>query len=124
MADFPDFVVTLSFDKADEERITVAFTIALAALTKGRRTALILMLDGVRVATTGYADGIDIGDPFMPLTDIIDTFLAQGGDIMACGACMEFKGILPAELMEQIPIISAGDVVDLLTNARGSLQFN
>jgi len=124
MTDFPDFVVTMSFDKIDEERITVAFTIALAALTKGQRTAILLMLDGVRVATTGYGDDIDIGDPFMPLTDIIETFLDQGGAILACGACMEFKGILPAELMEQIQVVSAGDVVDLLTNARGSLQFN
>ena len=124
MADFPDFVVTVSFDKIDEERITVAFTIALAALTKDQRTAIILMLDGVRVATTGYATDIDIGDPFMPLADIIDTFLDQGGDVLACGACMEFKGIMPAELIEQIKVVSAGDVVDLLTNARGSLQLN
>lgn len=72
----------------------------------------------------GYVSGIDIGDPFMPVTELVETFLDQGGQIKVCGACMAFKGMMPDELMEQIQIISAGDVVDLLTNAKRSLQLN
>ena len=85
MANSPDFVVTLSFGKNNEYQVTTAFTIALAALGKGRNTALVLMADGAHVGRKGYVDDIDVGEPFRPVGEMIRDFLQEGGKILACG---------------------------------------
>ncbi len=119
-----DFVITLSFDKASASRITLAFTAGVAAIEKELRPTIVLLLEGVHVVRQGYIDDIDIGEPFLWDKDLMEVFLAHGGQIVACGACWKYQGIPVEELMPGVKLIKAGDVVELLANAKGSLQLN
>ena len=79
MAEFPEFVITLSHHKSNEKQVTLAFVMGLKSLEKGYKTAIILMLDGVHVGRAGYVDDIDIGEPFLPVKDMLEVYLSEGG---------------------------------------------
>jgi tRNA 2-thiouridine synthesizing protein D len=124
MTGSPDFVITLSFNKDSEGRVTLAFTLGVAAVDKGLKTTLVLLVDGVHVALNGYADDIDIGEPFLPVKDLMEVYLEHGGEIAVCGACWRFNNLADDKRMRLVKVITAGDVVDLLMNARSSVQLN
>ena len=52
-------VVNLTAGHEDADRVTVAFLIAGAALAKGRRVAMFLTKEAVRLALPGYADAVE-----------------------------------------------------------------
>jgi tRNA 2-thiouridine synthesizing protein D len=124
MASNTDFVITLSFNKNSEGRVTLAFTLGVAAVDKGLKTTIVLLVDGAHIARKGYADDIDIGEPFLPVKDLLEVYLEHGGEIAVCGSCWRFNHIADDERMQQVKMITAGDVVDLLMNARSSVQLN
>ena len=124
MASNTDFVITLSFNKNSEGRVTLAFTLGVAAVDKGLKTTIVLLVDGVHIARKGYADDIDIGEPFLPVKDLLDVYLEHGGESAVCGSCWRFNHNADDERMQQVKMITAGDVVDLLMNARSSVQLN
>ena len=124
MADFPEFVITLSHHKSDEKKVTLAFVMGLKSLEKGYKTAIILMLDGVHVGRTGYVDDIDVGEPFLPVKDMLDVYLGQGGQLLVCGSCWKHDHLPESELLAGAAMVSADKVIDLLVNAKTSLQLN
>ncbi len=119
----PDFLATLTHDARDPGRVTVALTFALAALTQGKKAAILLLLDGVALAQESYADSIDAGDPFVPAKDLLESFLAAGGTINACGACLKHNGIPPERLMPGIRVVDGGTAVKLISAAKTTFQL-
>lgn len=118
-----DFVSVLVEGKNNPSKITLAFTMATNAILKGHTTTLVLMLDAVNFARVGAMEGIDIGMPFVPVTELLKRFRDGGGQIAACKSCLTFNGINDEEVDPDIAIITAGDVVDLLTSAKASFQM-
>lgn len=82
----PDFLVTLSFAKDNVAHVTVAFTTAVGAQSKGHSAAVLLLVDGVHVGRKGYVDDIDVGPPFRPVKELMDEFFQNGGSLQACAA--------------------------------------
>ncbi len=121
----PAFVITLAHNKTTSPKhVTLAFTLALKAQEKGHTTAIILLLDGVHVGRSGYSDDIDIGEPFLPVKDLLEVFLAQGGDLLVCGSCWKHDHLPDSERLAEVKVISADRVIDLLMNAKSTLQLN
>lgn len=120
----PDFVITLSHHKSSEKHVTLAFTLGLKSLEKGHKTAILLLLDGVNVGRTSYVDNIDIGEPFLPVKDMLEVYLEQGGELLVCGSCWKHDHIQDNELLKGARFISADVVIDLLMNAKSSIQLN
>lgn len=124
MSKSPSFVVTLGYSKNNENNVTVAFTAALGAIQKGHKTAIILLVDGVHVATRGYVDSIDIGAPFRPVKDLMAEYLQNGGMIKVCSACLKHNHIAEDTLLREAEVINLPDVIDLLDDAQTTLQLN
>ncbi len=118
-----DFVATLFDAQANLGKVTVAFTMALNALLKGHSATLILMVDAVDLGVPGAAKGMDIGKPFEAVADLMKKYLDHGGRIAVCGACMLHHGMTAAQMDPRFEVISAPDVIELLMNAKGSLQI-
>jgi len=124
MAEYPKFVITLCHDKANEKQVTLAFVLGLKGIEKGYKTAILLMLDGVHVGVQGYADDIDIGEPFLPVKDMLEVYLGQGGQLFVCGSCWKHEHLADSDRLAGVPLISADAVVDYLMNAKTTLQLN
>ena len=119
-----DYVGTLFDNVSNPNKITVALTMAGVALKKGHSAALILMVDAVHLAVPNALDSIDIGAPFQPAGKLLEAFIKEGGKVLVCGACMIHNGVEESAIDTRFTVIGADDVVELLMNAKGSLQLN
>ncbi|PIE47661.1 MAG: sulfur reduction protein DsrE [Gammaproteobacteria bacterium] len=125
MVQTTDYVGTL-FDNetTNPNKITVALTMGCKVLEKGNSATIILMVDAVSLALPNKLDNVDIGAPFKPAKELLEGFLAAGGNVQVCKACMIHNGVDEAKIDGRFGVVSADDVVDLVMNAKGSLQLS
>lgn len=106
----PRFLAQSTHGRDDPERATLPFVVANIAASADQEVIVLLTIEGVWLATKGYAD--EIHHPGMqPLREVMASVLAAGGEIWACGACTKPRGITDEDLIEGARIISAADVV-------------
>ena len=115
-------LVNATHGNDDAERATLPFVMGNVAATADQETVVLLTVDGVRLATYGYADGIQ-KDGFAPLKDVMRQFLDNGGQIWACGACTKPRGIGESDLIPGAKIVTAANVVEYLASGASTLSF-
>lgn len=119
-----DFLITLTSHERDANNVTIAFTMGLNAAQKGYKTVLLLLSDAVHLAEKGYADKIDIGEPFKSIKELLPDYLNAGGKIAACSACIKHNGVDDTNLVEGVDVVTADFVVDGIMVAEKTLQLN
>lgn len=106
----PRFLAQATHGLDDPERATLPFVVANIAASADQEAIVLLTIEGVWLATKGYAEGVH--HPGMqPLAEVLASLLANGGQIWACGACTKPRGISEEHLIEGAHIVSAPDVV-------------
>jgi predicted peroxiredoxin len=108
--------------KDDPERATLSFIVGNVAATADQKAIVLLTIEGVWLATKGYAESVR-KEGFQPLKEVIDSFLGNGGEIWACGACTKPRGISEADLIEGAKIVTAANVVECLASGAATLDF-
>ena len=104
------FMAHATHGRDDPERATLPFIVANVAASADQEAIVLLTIEGVWLATKGYADDIH-HEGMPPLREVLASLLANGGEIWACGACTKPRGITEEDLIEGARIISAADVV-------------
>ena len=102
-------VVTLATGMEDPEKVTVALLVAVGAAEGGRDTLMWLAKEGVRLAVSGVAVGVSCsGCP--PIAELVDRYVAAGGQFMICPLCWDAKGLTDAE---RIPAAELGGSIPM-----------
>ena len=104
------FMAQSTHGREDPERATLPFIVANVAASADQEAIVLLTIEGVWLATKGYADDIH-HEGMPPLREVLASLLANGGEIWACGACTKPRGITEEHLIEGARIISAVDFV-------------
>lgn len=113
-------MVNNTHGKDDIERASLTFVVANTALNSNQRTTVLLTIEGVWVATQGYANGLETHG-FAPLSDLIQQFVDNGGELWVCGACAKPRNITQEQLIDGAQIIGAATAVEALVNGASSL---
>ena len=108
-------LIHCSNGKEEAERAILPFIVGNVAVTADQQATIFLTIEGVRLATKGYAEQVN-KEGFTPLKEIMQSFLANGGKIWACGACTKPRGITNADLIEGAQIVTAANVVEAIVN--------
>jgi predicted peroxiredoxin len=108
-------LVNCTHGEEDPERATLPFVVGNAAVTADQEAVVFLTVEGVRLATKGYADDIK-KEGFQPLGELIRAFVGNGGHIWACGACTKPRGITDADLIDGAKIVTAVNLVEFVAN--------
>ena len=108
--------------KEDAERAILPFIVGNVAASADQRAIVLLTIEGVWLATKGYADDIR-KEGFQPLREIMDSFLTNGGEIWACGACTKPRGITEEQLIPGAKIVTAAMVVEAMVKGAATLGF-
>jgi predicted peroxiredoxin len=108
--------------KEDAERATLPFIVGNVAAAADQEAVVLLTSDGVWLATQGYADDIH-REGFPALKDVMREFVANGGQIWACGTCTKPRGITERHLIEGGKIVTAANVVEYLAEGASVLTF-
>ena len=116
------FCVTLTHAKNDSDKATVAFVVANAAVASNKETMVFLSVEGVRLATPGYAD--DIAEPgFAPLKDLMANFVKAGGKIFVCSPCFKRRGLDEAKLVAGATIVGGAKLVEFLSDGSPCVSY-
>jgi predicted peroxiredoxin len=115
-------IISCSHGKEDAERATLPFIVSNVAASADQQTSVLLTIDGVWIATKGYADDIQ-KEGFPALKDILSSFVANGGEIWVCGTCAKPRGITEGDLIEGARIVTAAYVVEQIVSGASSVTF-
>ncbi|HRW18938.1 MAG TPA: DsrE family protein [Dermatophilaceae bacterium] len=84
--------ISLTTGLEDPEKVTVALLVAVGAAESGRPTLMFLTKEAVRLAVPGHARAVACeGCP--ALDGLLQRYAAAGGTMIACGICLDAKGI-------------------------------
>jgi uncharacterized protein len=108
--------------KDDVERASLAFLVGNVARNSNQDATVLLTIEGVWVATKGYADGLQ-ANGFAPLSELLQQFIDAGGRVWVCGACAKPRNITQADLVEGAEIIGAATAVEALVNGAQTLSW-
>lgn len=106
----------------DVEHASLAFVIGNTALAGGQEATMLFTLDGVRVPVSGSADGLQ-AEGFPPLKEVMESFVASGGQIWVCGACAKPRNIGQEELIGGAQIVGAAAAVEAMVNGAKTISF-
>lgn len=115
-------LVNCTHAKEDPERAILPFIVANVGATADQETKILLTIDGVWLATKGYADGVQ-QEGFPPLKETLESFVRNGGEIWACSACTNPRGITQEDLVEGAKIVTAANVVEYMALGASTLSF-
>ena len=104
------FMAHATHGREDPERATLPFIAANVAASADQEAIVLLTIEGVWLATKGYADEVH-HEGMPPLREVLDSLLASGGQVWACGACTKPRGITDDVMIDGARIISAADFV-------------
>jgi len=117
-----DLIVSCSNGKEDAERATLSFIVGNVAASADRQTAVLLTIEGVWLATRGYADDIH-KEGFQPLKEVMQAFVANGGEMWVCGTCAKPRGITEGDLVEGARIVTAAYFVQQMAAGASAIGF-
>lgn len=107
---------------ATNDKATIAFTIANASLSEGMDVTVFVTSDGVDLARAGSAETAQFS-PFKPLSELVDSFVENGGKLLACGSCWNHRGMKDLPVAEGMTIAGVASVVELLAAGATTLTF-
>lgn len=106
----------------DDERSSVAFTIANGGMTAGMKVSVFLTSAGVDLVRKGCIDTTHV-EPLESLKGLIDDFLARGGTLWACTPCVKARGYTEDDIIEGAIITGAGPMHELIKEGAATLSF-
>lgn len=113
-------VITSGFD---DERASVAWSVANGGLTSGLKVTVFLTSNGVDWARKGAADKAHL-NPFDPsIKEMIDSFRERDGDILVCPPCAKVRGYEEADLLDGVTVVGSTAVHDLIKQGAATLSF-
>jgi len=106
MANEEKVVINLATGLEDAERVTVAFLVGNAALEQGKRVAMFLTKEAVRLGLPGYGETVACeGCP--PLPRLFQQYAEGGGELLVCPICFNARKLEETSLVPNARLAGA-----------------
>ena len=107
----------------DDERSSVAWTIASVAAASEMSVTMFLVSSGVDWARRGAAAGAHL-NPFDPtMNDMISGFLGNGGQILVCPPCAKVRGYTNDCFIDGTTVAGSPALLEIVNDGAGTLTF-
>ena len=107
----------------DDERSSVAWSIANTAAASAMEVTMFLVAAGVDWVRKGAAAQARLNPLDPPMSEMIGNFLGNGGRILVCPPCAKVRGYTQDSLIEDAKIAGAPVMLEELVNGAASLTF-
>jgi predicted peroxiredoxin len=114
--------VSLTYAKDNCDKATVAFVVANAAVASSQETLVFLSTEAVRLAVKGYADDIH-EEGFAPLKQLMDNYLAAGGQLFVCSPCAKKRGLDETQIIAGAQVVGGAKLVEFLSQGAASISY-
>jgi predicted peroxiredoxin len=105
----------------DDERATVAWTLANAGVANGQDVTVFAVSAGVDVLRKGAADVVQMNPHDPSMRELIGKFMAEGGTVWACPPCSSLRGYTEDQFIDGVKITGAGPVYDLIKQGAATI---
>jgi predicted peroxiredoxin len=106
MANNNKVVINLATGLEDTERVTVAFLVAGAALEQGKRVAMFMTKEAIRLAVPGVAEGVAC-DGCPPIATLFQQYADGGGELLVCPICFKARKLDEGSLVQNARLAGA-----------------
>jgi predicted peroxiredoxin len=104
-------VINLATGLEDAERVTVAFLVGSAAAEKGKRVAMFLTKEAVRLGLSGNAEAVAC-DGCPPLSRLFGQYADGGGELLVCPICFSARKLDESQLVSNARLAGATPLWD------------
>jgi predicted peroxiredoxin len=107
----------------DDERSSVAWSIANASIASDMELTVFLVAAGVDWVRKGTSDAARPNPLDPPIKDMIANVVAGGGKILVCPPCAKVRGYGEAELVEGVTVAGAPAMLEVVKQGAATLSF-
>jgi predicted peroxiredoxin len=115
-------MVVIVTNGANDERSSVAWSVANGGVGCGMDVTMFLVSSGVDWVRKGAADKARPNPLDPPIKDMIQTVLDSGGQILACPPCAGVRGYVKDDLIDGVTL--AGSVAMLEVARQGAITLS
>jgi predicted peroxiredoxin len=107
----------------DDERASVAWSIANGGIKTGLEVSIFLTSSGVDWVRKGAADSAHL-NPFDPsMKEMIQTVIDNKCKIMVCPPCLKARNISEDDLIDGVVVTGSGAMHELIKQGAATLSF-
>ena len=118
-----DKLVIVASHGLQDERATVAWTIANGGLASGLDVTMFLVSSGVDLVRKGAVDFARMNPLDPPLKELIEDFQKKGGKIWACPPCAKVRGYSDEDLIDGVVVTGSGSLHGLIKEGAATLSI-
>jgi predicted peroxiredoxin len=108
MSENKERLVIIATHGIQDERTTVAWTIANGGLGSGLDVTVFLVSSAVDVVRKGAIDFVRMNPLDPPLKELVEEFQKKGGTIWACPPCAKVRGYSDDDLIDGVVVTGSG----------------
>lgn len=105
----------------DDERATVAWTLANAGVANGQDVTVFAVSAGVDILRKRAADTVQMNPHDPSMKELIDKFMSSGGTVWACPPCSSLRGYTEDDFIGGVAITGAGPVYELIAQGAATI---
>lgn len=107
----------------DDERASVAWSIANGGIKSDLEVSIFLTSSGVDWVRKGAAEAAHL-NPFDPsMNEMIQTVVDNGSKIMICPPCLKARNVSEADLIDGVVVTGSGAMHELIKQGAAALSF-
>jgi len=122
MAETNKLVVVISRG-FDDERSSVAWSIANAGIASDMEVTVFLVAAGVDWVRKGGAEVARLNPLDPPLKDMIGNVMSNGGNVLVCPPCAKVRGYGEGGLLDGVMIAGAPAMLEVVKEGAATLSF-
>lgn len=107
----------------DNERSSVAWSIANGGINSDLDVSMFLTSSGVDWVRKGAAEGAHLNPFDPPMKEMIQKVIDSGGTIMVCPPCAKVRGYSEEDLIDGVVITGSGAMHELIKEGAATLSF-
>jgi predicted peroxiredoxin len=107
----------------DDERASVAWSIANGGVNSGLDVTMFLVSNGVDWARKGAGQGARPNPFDPPMDDMIQHMVSNGCAILVCPPCAKARGLDESDLMDGVVVTGSGAMHELIKEGAATLSF-
>ena len=107
----------------DDERASVAWSIANASIASDMEVTVFLAAAGVDWVRKGAAVEARLNPLDPPMNDLIENVMSSGGKVLVCPPCARVRGYAEENLLDGVTVAGAPAMLEVVKEGAATLSF-
>lgn len=123
MAEEPNKLVIVITRGLDDERSSVAWSIANGAIASGFELTIFLVSSGADWVRKGAADTAHLNPLDPTINEMVQKVVNAGSTIMVCPPCAKVRGYTQDDLLDGVVIAGSVSMLEVVKQGAATLSF-